>query len=1220
MLPSLVPGRASSGSGQSSGNTRTQYGSNVSSRHVHYDENIRTSIKDEVMDLLNFDRFPNDDQDDHVNYGGGERNRWVTMCDPPSGHGGPQVSKRRHEGRDGNCDKRPRQGEFDQKHSQPKWQPRRSPSSKANQKSVENWAASHIEPPIPNVAPTENIVRQCQLCPTSNVFYKSQEELAVHATVIHFRENILRRTRGLTECLTCGFRPKGCPEDSQAFTEELLIHFGVNEKLSLKYYHDEVDALAKERAQGNNRRPEASGTKSATEKFRCEICKKDHDNDRLFVRHITLSHFKEKLEEELPKNPPYLCPEVTCTLVKATLHGLVLHFGSDHHMSRKLYQKEIEKKGRDARLNVGAKTTSLKSREPKIIEEKATQSKTDGDTTPGPEVAVPPRVTSAALALYSCILCNGKKSFMTQMSLKMHLTESHHLPPAVIALNSAPYTCPKCHKEISEKLPFYTHFIETHRDILLNGKTPRQSNPSNNNTAAAGDVTSQRDVTKTSDNNKVGVNDTSTAVTNVSQKTMNSSTTSPCSKLNPTLDKVVHLSKKDSSELTARQRVVRDWERTSIDASKHKIKELEDKITKLQDAHAEDLKKRVEDFESWIRRKEVALEHEKKCRKEVESQLAQANVGKLDLEKKQEQSVENSKRLEATLAEKEAKNAELAEKIRIVEESLELRDTKIKELSGKILDSEKVHSQAVEEVKQQEETIKELELNIHNKGEKILAQAKDADKLENKLKHLEKQVGQQKTKVGELVEQKNSLLLRHKKEETNLRSRIEKLLKKNQVLVRKEKKDCTMSDRLEELQQVLCKSEARCEELERERNMCLDSCDKFQRLILDFEVMLKDKNRKLKEKRKLLEDNEANLEEAMAKITELKHVEQEKRKLKEEGAQLRMDLEDLKGRQLNKVELMNRLEHDNEELKSKMRLLKNNSDVRRMNSLENKLHKTQAELAVSEENNITAITRLHTQDKDLDSLRSDNLGLQAQVRGLREGHREKVEELSTKLRNREGELTHVCDTLNRLKNKYHTVRLENERLKAAEVSVEGNATVTEPRPINLKQEVAFVQSSSVNYIDASDIDSMLTAGVRSEGLDNDSSVVIFDDDPPNMAGNARDISRDRGESAEFLPTTTTDPVVVVSGSRVPPGPNVTVVGYNKSESLTVCGICDQHEPPLKPLSLSSESTTDWIDCSSCHRLFHKACTNLTRFSRFSCKSVKLKCMGSEEKRKKKISR
>ena len=64
------------------------------------------------------------------------------------------------------------------------------------------------------------------------------------------------------------------------------------------------------------------------------------------------------------------------------------------------------------------------------------------------------------------------------------------------------------------------------------------------------------------------------------------------------------------------------------------------------------------------------------------------------------------------------------------------------------------------------------------------------------------------------------------------------------------------------------------------------------------------------------------------------------------------------------------------------------------------------------------------------------------------------------------------------------------------------------------------------------------------------------------------------------------------------------------EDTIVCGICLQFDPPATEANANAQKyTTEWVGCD-CDRWFHKPCTRLKRFtSLFSCRSVRMKCLG-----------
>ncbi len=74
----------------------------------------------------------------------------------------------------------------------------------------------------------------CRLCDNGKPF-NSEHDFNVHLTFIHYRDKIMRRIKWPFECLKCKFTPaEGM--DSASRADELLMHYGCDEKVSFNYY------------------------------------------------------------------------------------------------------------------------------------------------------------------------------------------------------------------------------------------------------------------------------------------------------------------------------------------------------------------------------------------------------------------------------------------------------------------------------------------------------------------------------------------------------------------------------------------------------------------------------------------------------------------------------------------------------------------------------------------------------------------------------------------------------------------------------------------------------------------------------------------------------------------------------------------------------------------------------------------------------------------------
>ena len=189
----------------------------------------------------------------------------------------------------------------------------------------------------------------CRLC-NNDISYKTESEFDVHLTVIHFRDRLLRKIQEPFRCLGCGYVP--APSSHEKQIEELMLHYGVEEKFSARFYQDEVSRLP-QLAALPHKDPDPPTS------IVCQLCNSGFDNDRLFVRHISLRHFPKELCNDLPKSEPFICPYIDCGMEQETMHYLILHYGCEHNISRELYQRAIS--GQSLSQSQSAKSDSEKA-------------------------------------------------------------------------------------------------------------------------------------------------------------------------------------------------------------------------------------------------------------------------------------------------------------------------------------------------------------------------------------------------------------------------------------------------------------------------------------------------------------------------------------------------------------------------------------------------------------------------------------------------------------------------------------------------------------------------------------------------------------------------------------------------------------------------------------------------------------------------------------------
>ena len=158
----------------------------------------------------------------------------------------------------------------------------------------------------------------------------------MHLTTTHFRDRIIRRINPPFKCLMCDYSPPSSLSNTEK-TEDLLMHYGTTERISVKFYEDACRELL--HAESENP-PEHEPQKS----IECNICDLLLVGERTLLKHLTLRHFPKILCDDLPKKIPFRCPFIDCHQTRQNLHSLMLHYGVDHNVSMELYQK-VKKPG-----------------------------------------------------------------------------------------------------------------------------------------------------------------------------------------------------------------------------------------------------------------------------------------------------------------------------------------------------------------------------------------------------------------------------------------------------------------------------------------------------------------------------------------------------------------------------------------------------------------------------------------------------------------------------------------------------------------------------------------------------------------------------------------------------------------------------------------------------------------------------------------------------------
>ncbi|TRY62829.1 hypothetical protein TCAL_16553 [Tigriopus californicus] len=917
-----------------------------------------------------------------------------------------------------------------------------------------------------------------------------------------------------------------------------------------------------------------------------------------------------------------------------------MHYGCEHNVSMELYLKRQGKSSANpATMTTSKEIPPVKDLSSPTVSESGQNTFEKPPPKPPLESLDPDRGSSTNFGsssskkstTYLCTVCRDKRTFITQKSLNYHLMLVHFFPNLS---KVGPYDCNQCDGKFSERNLFARHFLEAHFETYLlefkaNGNKPPRAASGLVSKIKSKPKSDKLDLVSTSSDGKESASSKpqtkpSSGRRNPSQSFDDAlgSPQSPGeakseSAHGPRVRKTIH------NISTARQRLVKNWEKSSFDAHNSKIEELEADIETLKESHKEAMNTKVCEFERWIQKKETALEEEEKCRKSVEQKLEQANVDVVDLQKQLEQAQTNCSTLETIVAEKLSANSKISKEKKTLEKNM----------------------------KTLQEEVSSLQENDRATKEKLEEES-------------------EKTKAKEVA-------LTEKEEELK-----ELSLARERDVAESEKK--------------------RVELLETERNVLLESLERLQKILNDFESIVDEKNDKIKELNARLEDNETNLEEAMQKIKDQKGIDREKRDLHRQIKQLQSTLKDWESRQFNNLKLIDSLQKENTELKVRIKNFDENNtgaeeELSHLKSAfkakERDLNNVRQQLNELEKDKAKIEARMRSKSDEIFSLQNRNDALDTQVRDLEREIRNaaatsvnqaSVDDLRQELTNQEGELRHLRMTLMNVKSQYNDQKAENVKLKEMVENAKARNDTFESDYSKLVTEHATVTSvlkhknqarlTGIKTVDQMREDS--TISVKEEPLDNlediedlaefdslpgasrvdTSKAILFDvpavidkgtpasDFQPNKVFNAAapllegsaspDLDSFFPESQANLPPLSfiSDPSKMSTVAKRPsksvkptvgkkpakkkkPKSSVLVdvtAAYDDRDDI-VCGICEQFDPPVSPENSGDKRkrakyTTEWVGCD-CDRWFHRQCTKLSRVSdKFSCRSVKMKCL------------
>jgi len=199
---------------------------------------------------------------------------------------------------------------------------RSSSNSYSSKHSDSNQSRKTRDLPIQSSSCESDSSWQCKICSTK---LQSENAFLKHLTFSHYKERIVREVKSPSKTLTCDNNSSSEMTENEK-TKDLLLRYGLQEKLSYKYYQEE------EINKSQKLKPECSYSI-------CKICDIKFKKKKMLLDHLTLKHFAKTLNEKLPKGKPHKCPQKDCYKIKSDSQELLLHYGSVHKKAWTFYKK-----------------------------------------------------------------------------------------------------------------------------------------------------------------------------------------------------------------------------------------------------------------------------------------------------------------------------------------------------------------------------------------------------------------------------------------------------------------------------------------------------------------------------------------------------------------------------------------------------------------------------------------------------------------------------------------------------------------------------------------------------------------------------------------------------------------------------------------------------------------------------------------------------------------
>lgn len=1088
-----------------------------------------------------------------------------------------------------------------------------SPSQSSTSSPVADLVAFHQpQPPLQQMW-------QCKICynrvPTEALFQ-------MHLTTTHFRERIMRRLPRTAPfaCLLCQYTPPPVMTDVEKL-EDLLMHYGTAERVAAKFY-EEVCSDSDEQA-----RVEEKINNENMSRVDCRICDLSLDSDKSLLKHLTLRHFPKMLCDDLPKRQPFRCPYIDCSQARASLHSLMLHYGVDHQVSLEIYQKQ-----KDA--TVDGFVCSGCSAKPSFTSELLYKQ----------HIILThlfPNLSSSGPL--SCPKCSAKvlnrseftSHFLSHHQADLTLHKQHPTPlPRQKLLSPAP---PPIRPQCAVVTPYNP---ESDQDGVKEATSPQHQEASNRVMRTVHSRVARAKVLKNWEDSSLDA-----------QKV----------KIGELENQIKDMENEYHTKIRDKQSEFERWIVTKEAKIEEEIKKRKSIEEKLAEFEINDSKIKAAEEKLIIQNKTTAVLQKTLSQKIVENN--QLTKDFKDAERKLEIKCEELQSFQSKLQVKE-------EEVQGLTRSYESKVSEVNDLQIIIQDRDDSLSDIQSELKKTEVNLSKIDkshekaiLALKNKNEKL---RRELDEGKEILNHSE--VENLKFECDKIREENAALSskiddLEQQLKESQERNNASKVLDK-------EKKE--LNKKVKQLSSTLADWESRqftnlklIAGLEKERDSLQIKLKETQDGKLSHEDQLYWKNVEIKSRGKEIKTLNEKLDEKSTEIDELKELlkssEAEVTKYKEQVANLEKRIDSTQNNvdiKQNEVLFEENTNLKNEIMHLKMSLNQKKNDLSTLKSTalcqKTELDRLLAENEKIESDYSQAVAQLETLKNTNTDIEGRNKLKDEELRCLKNKLSKSVdkEKVAAMLKAQE-DAFHEKDFFKDVEvselDKINQVNpVNNNELKIHVVKSCSNGIVIKEEPKDeYNDESNVCEFGLKNFIERTEKSIVKEEPVEDEGpgcLNVTDSQIVLNINDADILGRIKSEPQVEEENTE--PVADTNKHITIapwpafvplsshpelsSGKAKKRHSDISTSGKINSkkskrslEDVTdqyrdqdtdeevLCGICNHYDPPLSPENATGLTyTTEWVGCD-CDRWFHKPCTKMKRFTdKFSCKSVKMKCLSS----------